>query len=169
MKDAEQRLAWALEVCRAVKMRTTPIREKILALLAARRVPVSLEAVTQADGVRGSCNATTAYRTLMLFRELEVVRQVSLPNKISCFVLNVPGENNHFLICRCCGQIDELLAVESAAALVCEVAATRGYSRISHEIVFLGVCPACQKHPPGVVCAKLQPRTPPRLPRQARG
>ena len=139
-------------------MRPTPIREKILAFLAARRVPVSLEAVMQADGIRDSCNATTTYRTLMLFKDLEVIRQVGLPNKISCFVLNVPGESSHFLICRCCGQITELPKVESVAQLEREVAATQGYARLYHELEFFGVCPACQKYPVGVLCAKVQPR-----------
>jgi Fe2+ or Zn2+ uptake regulation protein len=158
MKDPQQRLSWALQVCLKAKMRLTPIREKILAFLAARRVPVSLEALTEPDGIRGSCDAATAYRTLMLFKGLEVVRQVSLPDKVSYFVLNVPGESGHFLICRCCGQITELPTSESVAALEREVAATQGYSRLYHELEFFGVCPACQKHPPGVVCAKVQPR-----------
>jgi Fe2+ or Zn2+ uptake regulation protein len=162
MKDAEQRLAWALEVCREAKMRATPIRHKILALLATRRIPVSLETVLQADGINSCCDETTAYRALMLFNELEVIRQVSLPNKISYFVLNMPGESCHFLICRCCGQITELPPMESAAILEREVAATHGYARLHHELELFGICPACQKHPAGVVCAKVQSRMPAR-------
>ena len=162
MSTTDQRLAWALQVCHRVKMRPTVIRQKLLAFLAAGRGPVSLEAVMQADGIRGFCNATTAYRTLMLFKELEVIRQVSLPNKISYFVLNMPGESSPFLICRCCGQITALPAVESVVQLEGAVAATRGYARLYHELEFFGICPACQKHPASVVCAKLQPRMPPR-------
>lgn len=158
MKDAEQRLSWALQVCLQAKMRLTPVREKIITFLAAQRAPVSLEAVTQVDGIKGSCDAATAYRTLMLLRELEVIRQVSLPNKISYFVLNVPGESSHFLVCRCCGEISELPASASVAGLESEVASTQGYSRLYHELVCFGICPECQQHPPGVMCAKLQPR-----------
>jgi Fe2+ or Zn2+ uptake regulation protein len=158
MKTAEQRKSWALQVCLQAKMRLTPIRERIIAFLAAQLLPVSLEAVTQAEGIQGACDAATAYRTLMLLRELEVIRQVSLPNKITYFVLNIPGESTHFLVCRCCGAISELPPSESVAAVEREIAATQGYSRLYHEAVFLGICPACQKHPPGVVCAKVQPR-----------
>ena len=150
MKNPEQRLAWALQVCLQAEMRLTPIREKILSFLAAQRVPVSLEAVTQANGIQGSCDAATAYRTLMLLRELEVIRQVSLPNKISYFVLNVPGESSHFLVCRCCGGVSELPATEAVAALEQAVATTQGYSRLYHELVFFGICPACQQHAPGL-------------------
>jgi Fe2+ or Zn2+ uptake regulation protein len=158
MKTAEQRKSWALQVCLQAKMRLTPIREKILAHLAAQQVPVSLDALIQADGIRGCCDGATAYRTLMLFRELEVIRQVSLPNKISYFVLNIPGESSHFLVCRCCGAVSELPALRTVAELDQEIATAEGYSRIYHELMFFGVCPACQKHSPGVVCSKLQPR-----------
>jgi Fe2+ or Zn2+ uptake regulation protein len=158
MKNAEQRLAWALDVCLRAKMRLTPTREKILRFLSAQRVPLSLEAVTQAESIRGSCDATTVYRTLMLLRELEVIRQVGLPDKISYFVLNVPTESSHFLICRCCGEITELSAPEVVTALDREVAATCGYARLYHELEFFGVCPVCQKHPVSVACAKVLPR-----------
>jgi Fur family transcriptional regulator, ferric uptake regulator len=159
MKNAAQRLAWAVEVCRRAQMRPTQIRQKMLAILAAQRVPMSLETVMQADSIRGCCNATTAYRTLMLFKELEVIRQVSLPNKISYFVLNTPDESSHFLICRRCGEITELPGVDTVAALEREVAATRGYARLYHELEFFGVCPVCQKQPAPVMCAKLPIRT----------
>ena len=139
-------------------MRVTPIREKNLAFLAARRVPASLEAVTQTDGIRGSCDTATVYRTLMLFMEVEVIRQVSLPNKISYFVLNFPGESSHFLVCRCCGEIDEMPASESVAGMEREISAATGYDVLYHELVFFGLCPICQKHPRAVICAKVQPR-----------
>lgn len=158
MNDPDQRLAWALQNCLQAKMRLTSTRGKILAFLAAQCAPVSLEAVMEAEGIRGSCDAATAYRTLMLLRELEVIRQVSLPNKISYFVLNLPGESSHFLVCRCCGGMSELPTPESVTALEREVAATQGYARLYHELMVFGICPECQKHPPGMHCAKIQPR-----------
>ena len=139
-------------------MRLTPIRERMLALLAAQRSPLSLEAVTHAEGIRGSCDRATVYRTLMLFRELEVIRQVTLPNKTSYFVLNVPDENSHFLICRCCGCVTELPGAESIAHWGREVASRHGYVQLYHELQFFGICPACQKRQPAVKSAKLQPR-----------
>jgi Fur family transcriptional regulator, ferric uptake regulator len=147
-----------VQACLQAQMRLTPIREKILAFLAAQRTPVSLETVMRADGIQGKCDVATAYRTLMLLREVEVIRQVSLPNKVSYFVLNVPGESSHFLVCRCCGALRELPASAAVAALEQEVAEMQGYTRLLHELTFYGICPACQKHPPGVVCAKVQPR-----------
>lgn len=158
MKSPELRLAWALRICREAQMRLTPVRERILEFFAVRRVPSSLDAVTQADGIRGSCNFATVYRALMLLCELEVLRPVGMPDKSSYFILNSPGESGHFLVCRCCGAVSELQPAQSIAALEQEITAVHGYTRLYHELVFSGICPACQKHPPGVVCAKVQPK-----------
>lgn len=155
MKTPEARLAWALAECRRLQMRLTPGREKILAFLATQRVPVSLNALMQAEAMRGVCDATTAYRTLMLLREVEVLRQVGLPDKVSFFVLNVPGENNHFLICRQCGAITELPAESHCEHMEHEVAAAHGYAQLYHELQFFGICPACQQQPACVISAKL--------------
>jgi Fur family ferric uptake transcriptional regulator len=144
-----------LTSCRRVHMRLTPVREKILAFLATQRVPVSLHTLMQAEGLRGVCNATTAYRTLMLLREVEVLRQVGLPDKVSFFVLNVPGENNHFLICCQCGAITELPAESHCEHMEHDVAATHGYSQLYHELQFFGICPTCQRQPSRVISAKL--------------
>ncbi len=158
MKDADQRLVWALGVCRNLGMRLTPGRRKILDVLAAHRVPVSLETVMQTEGVRQVCDVTTAYRTLMLFREMELVRQVALPAKVRFFVLNMPGESIHFLICRLCGVITELPPEAHCEAMENAVVAAHCYAQIYHELQFFGICPACQKQPPRVLSAKLPVR-----------
>ena len=155
MKTPDERLAWALTECRRLQMRLTPVREKMLAVLAAHRVPVSLQTLMQTEALGGICNATTAYRTLMLLREVEVLRQVGLPDKVSFFVLNVPGENNHFLICRQCGAIRELPAESHCEHMEHGVAAAHGYAQLYHELQFFGICPACQKQPARVISAKL--------------
>lgn len=163
MKDANQRLAWALEACAAHQMRLTPVRATILRQLADSHAPLSLEDLAQGENVRGVCDAATVYRTLMVLRELEVIRQVSLPNKISYYVLNIPGESTHFLVCGCCGELKVLLSSACEHTLEHEVAAEHGYARLRHESLFVGTCPACQKHSADVVCAKVQPRMRPNL------
>ncbi len=157
-KDPGQRLAWALEVCAAHQMRLTPVRATILQHLAASHAPLSLEDLAKGEKVRGACDVATVYRTLMVLRELEVIRQVSLPNKISYYVLNIPGESTHFLVCGCCGELKVLPSSACEHTLEHEVAAGHGYARLRHESLFVGICPACQKHPADVVCAKVQPR-----------
>ncbi len=108
---------------------------------------MSLEALADAEGVRGRCNAATVYRALMLFKEVEVIRQVSLPNRASYFVLNVPGESSHYLICRTCGAVNELPACCGLAEMERHIAAHHGYKVMHHDLEFFGICPACQKRP----------------------
>ncbi|MDB6128899.1 MAG: fur [Verrucomicrobiales bacterium] len=144
-------MVWALEVCERSRMRPTPIRQKILEFLADRRVPTSLEVVMR-EGVQGKCSETTAYRTLMLLKELQIIRQVSFPKKTSYFVLNIPGESSHFLVCQSCREVTELPVSESARDLDREISASRGYSQIYHDLEFFGICPACQKQPARARC-----------------
>jgi Fur family transcriptional regulator, ferric uptake regulator len=145
--STEERLAWAQVKCRTAHVRLTPIREKILAVLAERRIPISLEAVTHVEGIHGKCDAATVYRAMMLFKEVGVVRQVILTNKSSYFVLNQPGESTRFLICRRCGTLTELPEGREIAQVQGEVAQRSGYSELEHEVVFFGLCPRCQTLP----------------------
>jgi Fur family transcriptional regulator, ferric uptake regulator len=142
-----ERLTWAQAKCRTAQVRLTPIREKILAVLAERRIPMSLEAVAQTEGIHGKCDAATVYRAMMLFKEVGVVRQVILTNKSSYFVLNQPGESTQFLICRRCGTLTELPEGGEIAQVQGEVAQRSGYSQLEHEVVFFGLCPHCQTLP----------------------
>jgi len=125
-------------------MRLTPVRQAILYFLAQHRMPASLEMVSQADGVKGKCDSTTVYRTLMMFKEAELVRLVPTPQKASCFVLNTPDDMAHFLICRRCGSVTELPLPDTMSAEIERLAATRGFSRAPQECEIHGLCAGCQ-------------------------
>jgi Fe2+ or Zn2+ uptake regulation protein len=148
MKTTEERLAWSLDVCRQMQLRMTPVRQAILWFLALHRTPTSLETIEHADGVRGHCNATTVYRTLMLFKEAALVRLIGTPRKVSYFVLNVPEESNHFLICQQCGQMAELPALQVLTALDKQVMEQKGYVAVYHELEVYGICPTCRTKSP---------------------
>jgi Fe2+ or Zn2+ uptake regulation protein len=144
MKTVKERYEWAVLFCRKARMRVTPIREAILSFLAQRRVPVSLEMVSQADGVRGKCDATTVYRTLMMFNEAEIVRLVGTPRKASYFVMNAPGDSAHFLICRRCGHFTELALPDPMSDEIGRIASTRGFSPTPQDCEVHGLCENCQ-------------------------
>ena len=144
MKNVEQRLLLATASCRNAQMRLTPVREAILSFLAQRRVPATLEMISRADGVRGKCDATTVYRTLMMFKEAEIIRSVGTPRKASYFMLNVPGDNAHFLICRRCGCITELSLPRSTSAEIERIASAQGFSPTPQDCEIHGLCANCQ-------------------------
>jgi Fe2+ or Zn2+ uptake regulation protein len=124
-------------------MRLTPLRQAMLAFLATQRMPVSLEMIAQADGVRGQCDATTVYRTQALFKAADIVRQVGTPGKVSLFLLNVPEETRQFLICRRCGCIKEMALPDQVIESIREVATFHGFSSPWQDYEIYGLCPAC--------------------------
>jgi Fur family transcriptional regulator, ferric uptake regulator len=142
---AAEKFVWAMAFCDRARLRLTGPREKILRFLSAHRLPVSIEQIAQSEDLAGQCDETTVYRTVMLFREMELVRQINLPGKTSYFVLNVPGEPCDFLVCRCCGSVTELPPLKPVIELEREVNRTRGYTGVYHELEVYGVCPECQK------------------------
>jgi Fe2+ or Zn2+ uptake regulation protein len=143
LSAADQRLAWAVAACHNAQMRLTPLRQAVLAFLATQRMPVSLEMIAQADGVRGQCDATTVYRTQALFKAADIVRQVGTPGKVSLFLLNVPEEARQFLICRRCGCIKEIALPHQVIKAVGEVATLHGFSSPWQDYAVYGLCPAC--------------------------
>jgi Fe2+ or Zn2+ uptake regulation protein len=94
----------------------------------------------------------------MLLKQVEVVRSVGTVSKVGYYLLNVPGEHSHFLICRRCGAIRSLPCHESLDDLEREVAGTEGYSRLYHELTFYGICPNCQQQPADPLATKLPVR-----------
>jgi Fe2+ or Zn2+ uptake regulation protein len=84
----------------------------------------------------------------MMFKEAGLLRLVGTPHKVSHFVLNVPGESNHFLICQHCGQMAELPAVKALTRLEQTLAETKGFSAIYHELEVYGICPSCRGKTP---------------------
>jgi Fur family transcriptional regulator, zinc uptake regulator len=144
MKTSDDQFIWAMSVCCSAQMRVTPVRQAILEFLATSRVPVTLETVSNAPGVSGHCDSTTVYRTLMLFREADIVRLVGSSRRERFFCLNVPGENNHFLICRECGQTSVLRLPERTVSEVAAAAAASGFSPTKQDYEVHGLCNECQ-------------------------
>ncbi len=144
MKTIKERELWATAFCRKAGMRLTPVRQAILAFLAQQRMPVSLEALSQAAGIRGHCDSSTVYRTLMLFQEAELVRLVPTPQKASYFVLNTPGDTAHFLVCRQCGRIAELPLPNTTSAQIGRLASRHGFSPAPQACEIHALCADCQ-------------------------
>ncbi len=140
-----QRLQWALSACGRTGIRMTPNRRRVIEVLAAESTPINLDSITHTDPLRGQCDATTVYRTLMLLAEAGVLRQINLRSKARFFVLNMPGENHDHLVCRRCGAVVCLPGLEALRALAAEVAALHGYADVRHDLEFHGLCPTCER------------------------
>lgn len=152
---AAERLAWAISFCRQAHLRLTGPRAKVLQFLSEHRLPVSIEMMARSENSAGRCADTTIYRTLMLFREVDLVRQINLPGKSSYFVLNAPKERSDFLVCRRCGRVREVPTALAIIRLAQEIATQSGFSSIHHALELHGICPSCQSLSPEPAPTKL--------------
>ena len=161
MKTAEERLAWASAVCAQLHIRLTPVRQAALRVLAAERLPMELEAITQRLVAHGVVDATTVYRTLMILQDAGVVRTVSAGlRKSKTFVLRVPGDGGHFFVCERCGAAREF---DPPAALLHSIGEDLNYVRFASGELMLeirGVCEQCERQNRNATKAsKLMPRS----------
>ena len=145
MKSSVERLEWALKSCEQSHMRMTCVRRAILEFLSEERKPVNLEAVSQARGVRHECDATTVYRTLMVFKDAGLVRSVGMVGRTSHFVLNVPEDVGHFLICERCGAVVELDVSREVLRTMERLAVEHGFAASAQCMDLHGVCRECEE------------------------
>ena|SRR5436190_22597424 len=145
MKNSAERLDWALKRCERSHVRMTCVRAAILGFLSEQRKPVNLEAISQAPGVKGECDATTVYRTLMVFKDAGLVRCVGMLRKTNHFVLSVPGDVSHFLVCERCGAVVELEVSPGMLASLERLASGHGFAASGQCMDLHGVCRACEE------------------------
>jgi Fe2+ or Zn2+ uptake regulation protein len=145
MKSSTERLAWALKSCERSQMRMTSARKAILEFLSEQRKPVNLDSISQIEGVRDQCDATTIYRTLMIFQDAGLVRCVGMLRGTSHFALNVPGDVSHFLICEHCGAVEELELSPSVLADLERLAKEHGFAPSGHCMDLHGICRDCEE------------------------
>jgi Fe2+ or Zn2+ uptake regulation protein len=116
------KMEWALEQLRHAAVRVTPVREQVLAFLAHHDVPATLQEISSSEGLAGCFDDATVYRTLVLFVELDIVRQFQFRDRAISFLINTPGECVGFLVCRGCGAVqrvphsDEIRSLEEEMA-----------------------------------------------------
>jgi Fur family zinc uptake transcriptional regulator len=145
MKSSGERLAWALKHCERTQMRMTSVRKAILEFLSEQRKPVNLDAVSRIRGVRDQWDATTVYRTLMIFKDAGLVRCVGMLRRTSHFVLNVPDDVSHFLICERCGAVVELDLSREMLGAMERLALEHGFSASGQCMDIHGICRACEE------------------------
>lgn len=119
------------------------------------------------EELRGSCDPVTIYRSLGLFKDIDLVRQVGLLKKHGHFVLNAPGAPCHYLICRHCETMIELACDDPVQDWAQRAASPHGFTGVYHELEVYGVCPRCrelkaQEPRPAKLRIRLEPAAPPR-------
>ena len=84
----------------------------------------------------------TVYRTLKLFVEAGLAREMALPDGQTRYEHQLTGEHHDHLICTRCNAIIEF-EDETIERLQQEIAKRHGFVLTNHRMQLCGICPAC--------------------------
>jgi Fur family transcriptional regulator, ferric uptake regulator len=86
----------------------------------------------------------TVYRTLKLFAEAGIAREMQFGDGQTRYEHVGEGEHHDHLVCTRCGSIEEF-ENETIEQLQAEVAASRGFLIERHRLELYGLCGSCKK------------------------
>jgi Fe2+ or Zn2+ uptake regulation protein len=119
---------------------TAQRRALFAALQAYGRHATAEELYARVRRERPRLSLTTVYNTLHELVELGQLRRVELGDGTIRFDPNI--DQHAHLVCRRCRRTEDLPATDYVVGL--PLVSARGYRQLEHELVFLGLCPACQ-------------------------
>jgi Fur family transcriptional regulator, ferric uptake regulator len=91
-----------------------------------------------------SIGYATVYRTLKLFAEAGIAREMQFGDGQTRYEHVGEGEHHDHLVCTRCGSIEEFKN-ETIEQLQTEVAASRGFLIEKHRLELYGLCGSCRK------------------------
>jgi Fur family transcriptional regulator, ferric uptake regulator len=136
----------AMAKLRASGLRVTQPRIAILAALANRMQPTSIEQLHADVGV-DNCDLVTVYRCMAAFEQIGVVRRTFFHNGTALYEINLGRPTRYHVVCKETNQVDELDPeisdeLHRAVELVQEKLRARGYAELGHIVEFFGVAPS---------------------------
>jgi Fe2+ or Zn2+ uptake regulation protein len=100
------------------------------------------ELYRRASARNDSISPATVYRTLNLFKELELVDEMRLGKIRCCYEVKQSPEHQH-LVCRVCGKVMEFQSPH-LQRLVKAVRREHGFRVTKAELYLEGYCPECE-------------------------
>lgn len=139
----EDALRDARQVCEARRLRLTPLRERVLEIIWQDHRPLGAYAILGTLAGEGRAPAPpTVYRALDFLLEHGLVHRIASLNAfVGCAHPGHPGISQ-FLICRGCGDAEELNDPGIERAIGRSTSA-RGFSAHHHTIEVSGLCRNC--------------------------
>jgi Fe2+ or Zn2+ uptake regulation protein len=129
------------EILRAHGYKITPPRVAVLGVLSRAKQPLSVRALMKALSAKNIGQAS-AYRTLQLLVEKDVVRPVDLRHDHVHYEL-VPQDDHHHAICTRCGRVADITGCD-VGPLTRAAKRNAGFASISHHAIELfGICENC--------------------------
>ncbi len=132
-----------LNHCRENGLRVTVGLRAILDALNAADLPQSLLDLEQNKELAKLCDRATIFRTLQRLEGIGLLRRLNFSHSGAKFSLNTGDGHKEYLLCKNCGDVQTLDISCPVHKLERELAESRGFSEMSHELTFYGLCPQC--------------------------
>ncbi|GAA1332892.1 Fur family transcriptional regulator [Pseudonocardia xinjiangensis] len=95
----------------------------------------------------GSVSHQAVYDVLRALTDAGLVRRFQPAGSVARYEARV-GDNHHHLVCRSCGAVSDVdCAIGETPCLT--ASSDSGFTIDEAEVVYWGLCPACQSPPPG--------------------
>jgi len=137
----DQALKRALQVLKTSSLKGTQARIAMLEFLTEKHGPFSPEDLHRMLKEK-NMDLVTIYRTLAAFEKIGLVRRCDFGDGISRYEFESEKSHHHHVICKSCKRIDNI--DKCAAQKVQRVVEEMGYSDISHNMEFFGLCSDCK-------------------------
>ncbi len=125
-------------------LRSTRQRDIILDFFLATHQHVSVEELyLKIKAVHPGIGSATVYRTLKLFVDAGLAREVLLHDGQTRYEHVVAGEHHDHLVCTACNTVIEF-ENETIEKLQDEIAARHGFLIKSHKLEIYGLCACCR-------------------------
>jgi Fur family ferric uptake transcriptional regulator len=129
---------------RDAQMRVTAPRLAVLEVLAQVAPHQNAEAIAAAVRARlGTLSTQAVYDNLHALVEAGIARRIEPAGSAALYELRV-GDNHHHLICRLCGQVQDVDCVVGEAPCL-HAGSTPGFKVDEAEVTFWGTCSRCRK------------------------
>jgi len=145
--DAKGFVGAVASACEVRGLRLTPLRLRVLELIAASEKPVkAYDVLDQLREGRGGAAPPTVYRALDFLHENGLVHRIESRNAFVACVHNHAGDDDLivFLICERCGTVGEAPGGNVAETLKASSRAA-GFAPKSPVIEIAGICAHCRE------------------------
>src|SRR5690606_33353601 len=133
----------ARDQLRAAGLRVTAPRVAVLEWLADHPHATAEQVAAGVRDVLGSVSTQAIYDVLGACTNANLVRRIEPAGHPARFETRT-GDNHHHIVCRRCGRAEDVDCVRGAAPCL-EPSDAAGFDVDEAEVVFWGLCPACQQ------------------------